>query len=386
MRRWWVLVVLLACPAGVLAKHKPFDGAEMLTGRSLKPAVETRRFRVGLDIGVSPMAAALGTVKKELEQQATEKACAAGVPNCEEAVQQGFDALAKVPDATWDQMEAAASLTKDQVVQKLREAGVTDPNVLDTVASYVSKSTPEERRQAVQAARIAARADDAVNLLMEPFASLNTRYVEIGLSFPFTVRVGDGATDADFGNMTVDLRSGGAWSLQGLALGVTGGLTGYLPTGTRAADHSARADLFQAPKVLHQYLTLAPYLVMGLDVGGWIAVVAHLEYLAGIGVRDDPVHASTHVLKYGLGTVVLPRIFINILAELNGMVSLKNAEAFDVLSVTGGLQFHIAFFRLALAVNAPIWTGSRPDTTTLGGVPVGRLSTLSVIARAAFRF
>jgi len=84
--------------------------------------------------------------------------------------------------------------------------------------------------------------------------------------------------------------------------------------------------------------------------------------------------------------VVLPRIFINILAELNGMVSLKDAEAFDVLSVTGGLQFHVSFFRLALAVSAPVWTGSRPDTTTLGGVPVGRLSTLSVITRAAFRF
>jgi len=385
MRRWWMLV-LLAFPTAAAAKHKPFDGAEMLTGRSLKPAVETRRFRVGLDLGVSPMAAALGSLKKELEGQAIQKACDAGVPNCEATVQQGFDALARVPDSTWDQLEAAASLTEAQAVQQLKAAGVTDPYVLDTVASYIAKSSPDERRQAVQAARIAAKADNAVNLLMEPFASLNTRYIEVGLSFPFTLRVGDGATEADFGNMTVDLRSGGTWSLQGVALGVTGGLTGYLPTGTRAADHSARADIFQAPKVLHQYLTLAPYLVLGIDVGGWIAVVGHLEYLAGIGVRDGPLHASTHVFKYGLGTVVLPRIFINILAELNGMVSLKNAEAFDVLSVTGGLQFHIAFFRLALAVNAPIWTGKRPDTTTLGGVPVGRLSTLSVLARASFQF
>jgi hypothetical protein len=108
------------------------------------------------------------------------------------------------------------------VIQQLRAAGVTDPNVLDTVASYVSKSTPEERRQAVQAARIAAKADDAVNLLMEPFASLNTRYVEIGLSFPFTLRVGDGATDADFGKHDGGPAVRGCLVPQGLALGVTG--------------------------------------------------------------------------------------------------------------------------------------------------------------------
>jgi predicted phosphoribosyltransferase len=96
----------------VPAKHKPFDGAEMLTGRSLKPAVETRRFRVGLDVGVAPMAAALGSLKQDLERQATEKACAAGVPDCEAAVQQGFDALAQVPDETCDRMEATASLPR----------------------------------------------------------------------------------------------------------------------------------------------------------------------------------------------------------------------------------------------------------------------------------
>jgi hypothetical protein len=136
--------------------------------------------------------------------------------------------------------------------------------------------------------------------------------------------------------------------------------------------------------VLHQYLTLAPYLVLGLDAGD-DRRDRPPGIPAGIGVRDDPVHASTHVLKYGLGTVVLPRIFINILAELNGMVSLKDAEAFDVLSVTGGLQFHVSFFRLALAVSAPVWTGAARHHHP-GGCPGGAPSTLSVIARAAFRF
>jgi hypothetical protein len=379
-----LVAVLLSLAAPVRAD--PFLGAELLTGRSLKAPKDTQVVRFGLDAGCSPMSAALGYVKDRIRDKAIQQACAAGVPDCKAAVDQGLKALKDIPDATWDRLQTYAGMTSAQIDQELLAAGVTDPYVRAQVVDYVDQADARQRVEAVKAARIAARAEKSVNLLMEPWVYVNTKYVEIGASIPFSLRIRGGGTDASLGNVTLDLRSGGSWGSGGMAFGVTGGLAGYFPSGTRTADESARADLFQAPKVLHQYLTLAPYLVAGFDAGGWITLVAHLEYLAGIGVRDHPAHDSTHVLKYGVGTVLLSRIFINILVELNGLVPLKDAAAFEALYVTGGLQFKVSFWRLAIAVEAPVWSGSRPDTTVIGGVPVGRLSTFNVLARTSFTF
>ncbi len=383
-----VLGLLAGIAAPALAKNKPFSGSEMLTGRGMKPPAQTQTVQVGIQAGVSPISAALGYVKDELRDRAVAECEESGLAGCGPNVDAALEALKNVPDSTWDRMESVAGMTDPEIDKALVDAGVTDPYARQQVKDYVAKSglTPQERQDAVKAVRIAAKAESSVNLLLEPYVRVNTKYVEAGASLPFMLRIRNAGTDAHLGNVTLDVRSGWVWKAGGMALGVTGGLGAYLPSGTRQADESGRADLFQAPKTMHQYLGLAPYLVVGFDASQWVLVQSHLEYLALVGVRDGPPADRVQVLKYGIGTVVLPSFFLNILAELNGMFPLENAAAFDVLYFTGGLQVKIAFFRWALAVEAPIWTAQRPDTTVIGGVPVGKLSKYNILTRLAFTF
>ncbi len=380
------LAIALAASSPVLGKPKPFAGAELLTGRGIKPAAESQTVQFGLDVGTSPMSAVLGYLKDDLKNKAVQKCELAGQANCAATVNAAMNQLKQIPDATWNQLQALAASSPQQLDAQLQAAGVTDPYVRQQVIGYASQATPQQRQDAVNAARIAANAQNSVNLLMEPFVTVNTKYVQVGASFPFNLRIHNGGTDASMGNVTLDIRSGGIWTKDKVSYGLTGGLTGYLPTGTRTADESARADLFQAPKTMHQYLGLAPYLVLGLDADQWILLMLHVEYIAQVGVRDHPPVDSVHVFKYGLGMVLFPAFFLNVLAELNGLVPLAHATAFNALYFTGGLQFKIAFFRLALAVEAPVWTAARPDTTVIGGVPIGQLSKYNVLSRVSFTF
>lgn len=393
MRRACVLPVLaiaiLSAPPALAKPAKPprvFQGSELLTGRGIKPAKESQVVQFGLNVGTSPMSAALGYVKEDIQNRAIQKCDQAGGADCAKAVNEGMQQLKQIPDATWDELQSLAASQPDQLDAKLRAAGVANDDVRREMVKYAEKSTPQQRKDAIGAARIAAKAEDSVNLLMEPFVRVNTRWVEVGASIPFTLRIRGGGTDANLGNVTLEVRSGGIWGKGAAKFGLTGGLAAYLPSGTRAADESARADLFQAPKTMHQYLGLAPYLVVGLDAAQWALLMAHIEYVAQIGVRDAPPTSSVQVLKYGIGTVLFPSFFVNVLAELNGLVPLKDAEAFNALFFTGGLQFKIAFFRLAVAVEAPVWVAARPDTTVIGGVPVGKLSKFNVLSRVSFTF
>lgn len=378
--------VLLAMPSQSLAKKKPFNGAELITGRGIKPPVETQVVQFGLSVGTSPMASLLGYVKDDIRNRAIQECQAAGISDCAASIKTGMDQLAKIPDATWEKINVAAGTTPAMLDQMLKDAGLGNQQVRGEVVTYFSGTTAKERQDAVGAARIASKAQDSVNLLLEPYVRVNTKWIEVGLSFPFTIRILDGRSDADFGNVTLDLRSGKVWTSGSVHFALTGGVGIYLPSGTRAADESARADLFQAPKTMHQYLGIAPYLVVGVDLAQWLLLMPHIEYLAQIGVRDHYPHSSVQVLKYGLGVVAFPSFFLNILAELNGMTPLKNATAFNVLFFTGGLQAKIAFFRLALAVEVPVWTAERPDNTVIGGVPIGKLSKYNILSRVAFTF
>lgn len=382
------LAIVLCVASPALGRPKPFGGAELMTGRGIKPPKESQTVQFGLNVGTSPMSAVLGYLKDDIKNKAIQQCqqAAPGDVTCATDVNAAMEQLKQVPDATWDQLQAAAQMTPAQLDAALKAAGVTDPNVRSQVVTSINQATPQQRQDAVYAARIASRAENSVNLLMEPFVRVNTKYVEIGASVPFMLRIRSGGTDASLGNVTLDLRSGGVWTKGSVSYGVTGGLSAYLPTGTRTADQSLRADLFQAPKTMHQYLGLAPYIVLGLDAAQWILLMVHLEYLAQVGVRDAPPADSVHVLKYGLGMVLFPSFFLNVLAELNGLVPLANATAFNALYFTGGLQLKIAFFRLAVAVEAPVWTAERPDTTVIGGVPIGQLSKYNILSRVSFTF
>jgi hypothetical protein len=397
MRGWLVRLALGALsviaawhPMEVGAESKPFKGSGLFYGRSVKPPVASRRFSVGFDMAVAPMDIAYRIAGDKVRDEAIAQVCAESTdPGCEaEAalyVDAAMDALAGIPDSQWDAIEAAAGGDTTDLDRALAEAGVPAAD-RQAVLEYVSEvpGTPDERRAAVRVARGVAT-NRGVNLLMEPWLEYNSKWIAIGVGIPFTLRIQDGDTTAHMANVNLDLRSGGVWG-DSVAFGLTGGVAVYLPTGTPSVDPSARADLFRAPKYMHQYLSLAPYLVLGLDLAQWWELQAHLELVTQHAVRGSPAIGSAQYLKYGVGTVLLPRLFINIIAEINGVYPIRNADGMNAVFLGGGLQFRFWIMKLAIAAQGPVHQGGSRDALRVGGVPLDSLSRYSVLGRLAFSF
>lgn len=386
-----VLLAVTAWPVTeVRAESKPFEGSGLFYGRAVKPPVGSRRFSAGLDVAVAPMDIAYRIAGDRVRDEAIAQVCAGSSdPGCEaEAalyVDTAMETLAGIPDSQWDAIEAAAGGDTTVLDRALADAGVPASD-RQAVLEYVSQvpGTPDERRAAVRVARGVAT-NRGVNLLMEPWLEYNSKWIAVGLGIPFTLRIQDGDTTAHMANVNLDLRSGGVWG-DSVAFGLTGGLAVYLPTGTPSVDPSARADLFRAPKYMHQYLSLAPYLVLGLDLAQWWELQAHLELVTQHAVRGSPAVGSAQYLKYGVGTVLLPRLFINIIAEINGVHPIRNAGGMEAVFVGGGLQFRFWVVKLAVAAQGPVHQGGSRDALRVAGVPLDSLSRYSVLGRLAFSF
>lgn len=371
------------------AEQRSFSGGGMLFGRSVKPPVGARRFAVGLDMAVAPMDIAYRIAGDRVRDKAIDSVCeGSSDPDCRATagtyVDAAMDALARVPDSQWDKVEAAAGGDTAGLNQVLADAGVP-PSQRQAVLDYVAQveGSPEEKRAAVRLARGVA-SNRGVNLLFEPWAEFNSRWIGVGLGIPFTLRVRDGHSSAHLGNVSLDVRSGGVWG-QSVAFGLTGGLNLTLPTGTAAVGASVPADLFRAPKYMHAYLGLAPYLVLGFDLGRWWEVHGHLEFVTLHAVRGG-ASGSSQYLKYGVGTILLPRLFINLIAEVNGVSPIRNAAAMNALFVSGGVQFRFWIMRLAIAAQGPVFQADDRDAARLAGVSIGTLSRFSVLGRLAFSF
>ena len=97
--------LLLAASPGVPAKTKPFSGAELMTGRGIKPPAETQVVQFGLDVGTSPMASLLGYVKEDIQNRAIAQCNQEGIPDCAAAVKTAMNQLKNVPPSTWDMLQ-----------------------------------------------------------------------------------------------------------------------------------------------------------------------------------------------------------------------------------------------------------------------------------------
>ncbi len=395
--RWLARTAIIALasfvawpPTAALAEARPFAGSGLFYGRSVKPPVDSRRFSAGLDIAVAPMDIAYRIAGDKIRDEAVAQVCADSDDSSCKTTAGGYidtalSALADIPDAQWDAVEAVAGGDTAALDQALANAGVSAGDRA-AVLEYVSQvpGTPDDKRAAVRVARGVAT-NRGVNLIMEPWLEYNSKWISVGVGIPFTLRIQDGDTTAHMANVNLDVRSGGVWG-DSVAFGLTGGIAIYLPTGSDSVDQSAQADLLQAPKFMHQYLSLAPYLVLGLDLAQWWELQAHLELVTQHGVRGSPAVGSAQYLKYGVGTVLLSRLFINIIAEINGVYPIRNADGMDAVFVAGGLQFRFWVMKLAVAAQGPIYQGGSRDAPRLGGFSMDTLSRFSVLGRLAFAF
>jgi len=386
MKHIVALAVALAvlAPAGGQAKNRKFKGSELLIGHSVKPPVGAKRFSVGVDLQFAPLDVVLNSQRDRILDEAIASGCA-DAPNaaiCKENAELAMDTLADVSSDDWDMITSNLSDTSE-LQQTLIDAGVP-PEDADAVGSYVDQVPAEERESTVALARKLS-SGDASSFILEPRADLNLKWVYVSTSLPMALYMLNDRTDFNLGNFGVDVRMGKVWDLGLLGVAVSGGLHTFLPSGTTEADAMGFTNLFYGPKFFHRYLTPAPYFVAGLDLP-LVTIQAGADLVPMIPVRDAAGLDTVLFGKYGVGVTVLPNFLVSVIGELSGLFPIMNADAYDALFVSGGLQLKLLFFKASAAVQFPLVEPSRNDLGTIGGVDMGTLAAFNLIGRLMFSF
>lgn len=382
----FIALVSLLC---IETQGREFKGSELLVGRGIKQPPSAKRFTVGLGAGFAPLDVILSSQKQKIINEGIAKACASA-PNkseCETQAKanadQAMKTLGSIPDSKWKEIEDSAS-DLSKLEQTLVANGVPQSEAKQVV-SYVSKIPDDQRKSAVAISRKLA-SQKASNILLEPWAEVNLKYIAIKTSVPFTLTVFENSsTEFNIGNIYIDTSTGYVFSTTLLDLGVSGGLSFYIPTATKSASAAAFGDLIQGPKFLYGYLSLAPWVSAGIDFK-FVSWQAHAEWVSQLGVKGSPIPKSGHYIKYGTGVVLFPSFFVSVIGELIGMYPVSNAELYKAIFAVGGLQVRLWVLKMSLAVQAPIWKPNKENLGTVYGVDMGQLASFSILGRVGFTF
>jgi len=105
-----------------------------------------------------------------------------------------------------------------------------------------------------------------------------------------------------------------------------------------------------------------------------------------IPVRDAKGMDTVLFGKYGFGITILPNFFVSIIGELNGLFPMMNADPYNALFASGGLQFKVWVMKLSVAAQFPIVEPDAEDLGAIGGVDVGTLAKFNILGRLLFSF
>lgn len=383
MRQWIAILVVLGflVPAGA-AHAKKFKGSELLIGHNVKPPVGAKRFSLGLDLQFAPLDVVLNSQRDRILDSAIEAGCADAGSGCEANAELAMDTLAGVSDEDWQTIND--NLNDSAVLQQtLVDAGVSTPEA-KKVADYV-KEVPEEDRKSTLGLARKLSSGEASSFLLEPRLEVNLKHVYFSTSLPMALYMLDDRTDFNLGNFGVDVRFGKVWDLAVVGVALSGGVHTFLPTGTEEADAMGLTNLFYGPKFFHRYLTTAGYVVAGLDIP-FVTFQASAEIVPMFPVRDATGMDTVLFGKYGLGVTIMPSFLVSAIAELNGLYPIMNADAYNALFVSGGLQLKVWIMKLSLAVQFPLVEPEEEELSAIGGVDVGTMAKFNIFGRLLFSF
>ncbi|HPB50435.1 MAG TPA: hypothetical protein PLY68_05865 [Myxococcota bacterium] len=381
-------------------KIKSFEGAYLMVGRNVKVPTQTRKFALGIDLDVAPLNIVASRTRDVIVDEAVNQICQQ-TPNpelcstqVEGSVEQVLDILGDVTPEQWDMIRAAAGGDPGALDQVLEEVGVSDPaargQVVDFIGEYAGEAgTAEQRMQAVDAVRTVS-SSSAISLILEPYLYMNFKWIEVVLSTPFALQIMDeGGTEVEMANISVNLKSGGDWSVGSIvSFGFSGGIELYLPSGTSGIGRSMNSDIFSAPKFAYGYLTWAPYLVLGMDLARFFQLQTHVELISMHDVLDTAAIDTMMFLKYGAGFIIMPKFVVSVLFEMNGLRGIMNSDRFDTFMVATGLNIRVAFFKMYLGVQIPLLDQGRYvwDSGYWTAANYDQLSKFTVMTRIGFEF
>ncbi len=384
-----VLVGFAMFPSFAVAD--PFEGSDLLVGRSVKQPTGAKRFALGVNVQFAPMSLVLSSQKDSFVDGTVAAACgndAACKASAEANVDGAMMVINTIPDDKWNDLtQTASDDTKlSQGLDDLVAQGVINESDKGAVMGYTTALPEEERKGILGLTRELAK-QQATSLMVEPNMEINFKYLSLNVRVPLAVMIFEEETKWNLGNMALDTTFGHIWGTNAAAFGLGYGATIYIPSGTSDAGGMATADLWYGPKFMHGYMAVDPFLAMGFD-SLVVSLQMHAELVNQFYVLGDTdsLPGSVVYAKYGGGLVFMPKWPVSIIGELNGMAPLKDADPYSALFAIGGLQLKLFWLKASAAVQFPLIAPKQEDLGSIGGVSLGELASYSVIGRLAFAF
>ena len=384
------LLVTLSCPlAAHAAEPEGFAGESLLVGRAPPRPVAAALFEFGIDAQAAPFNLLLSKARSDYLSQGIAAACANSTqPDCaaksQQSATQALQVLRAMPQAQFDQVKASVGNPK-QLAQSLKAAGVGNPAQVQAVTNYVAQVPVAQRNAAIGLARYAVQ-NEASDLRLEPYARLALPGALVRIGVPLSLGLSSGTgSRAELGNINLELQKDWQFRTSGATYAVATGLGLYLPTATGDQPATAMADLFQASKHLNDRLALAPFATAGVDVH-WLTLQTHVQLVSQHRVRGVEVPASVQYLQGGVGAVLGPRSPLALIAELNGLAGLHDADAYRSLFAVAGLRLRVGPVRLGVGAQVPVWDGAKADLGSWQGADFGTLARISLVTRLSVGF
>ena len=369
----------LATVVTVPVSAKPFKNGDLFAGRSVRPDTTDQFFDFGLKFSIAPVNAIIkAVVKKELDSYAKE--------NPEAAAMQEY-----LQYADTEQMRALAnSGDLDKYKAALKEE----------MAKQGATLSPEQTAaiDAIDAAKLKTIADmvdimndpdDTLTFSLSPWVAINFKHLRIRADIAIAGFSSDqlDMPSLQLGNLGLEFSTGSSHGAAGAAFGWTVGVRGWAPTGTDDANLLALANISAAPKFFHEYATVSPFAIVGMDFT-FLQWSLHGEYVQMIAVREGETALDDMAyVQAGTGLLLYMK-WVGVSLELDGMFDIKNADAMGgTWLFTGGVRGYLGPVNLGLGVQVPLAKpGSDDAYFTAGGLATGSPAAVNVLLDAKMRF
>jgi hypothetical protein len=378
MRTISIVALALGLALSGTALAGPFKNGDLFVNPAVKHRGKDRGFFAGASFQVAPVKALIQSeVKKRVDAMAGDSAeaemikefvAAADTDQMRDAAASGK--LNDFKDMLKEEMKAQGGLTPEQ--EKAIDA--IDENKLRLMADLIEmyNSPPE-----------------LLTFGLEPYVGYNWKALQISGHVPIAGFYDQEtkATAMQLGNLGLDLRFGGSYGEPGLAFGWSLGVAGYGPTGTEDANAIALSNVQATPRYLHEYVSAAPYLVLGMDFAA-LEVSVHGSYVYMQAVRDipdgDPEFAKTLGYVNAGAAARLNFKVVGVTLELDSIIDIgQNWRLGNLFLATAGVRWYLGPVQLGGAVQVPlVKPDSKETTVSLGGVGAGSMATYNVLLNA----
>ncbi len=352
---------------------RPFRDVDLFSGHSLRQSSKDRKVAAGVNLHIAPVPL---VAAKALDQVADK--VSAQYPDAKNLIA----VLKNVNASRVHDLAVAQNVdqTKAQINGDLKSAGVTPTPDQQKAIDNIS---PGNIQSVADIAQVAATPSNAVAFGLEPWFEYNFGTYDLTAYLPLAAFYSSENSSLELGNLNFDFRAGSRTGYTA-ALGWTGGVSLYLPTGTQKANVLALSNALVLPKYLHEYLSIQPYGIIGGQLSIF-TLMLRAEFTHMQAVRDNPLYSAVGYGNWGVSTVVRA-VILDVVGELDGLVNLYNAPAMQDIFATAGLRFHAGPVRLGVAARLPITSNPSSIYAQSFGTAFGNVSKVNLLLQGFMTF